>query len=103
MKILTPGHLYEVANFENPETFQTLQFIEKVPKVQGGTEMHTENDGTTNEELLAVLIDRIRFLNTKFPCRENSCCITHLEEGLHWLNARTAERLARAVEGKHIA
>ena len=32
MKILTPGHKYELANFENPELAgQVLQFIEKQP------------------------------------------------------------------------
>jgi len=103
MVVLTPGHKYIAANFENPEAGQIIQFIEKVPASEGSTELITVNDGTTNEELLEVLIDRIKFLNGKFPCKENSCCITHLEEGLHWLEARTAARKKRNVEGMQLA
>ncbi|MCR6656629.1 MAG: hypothetical protein NVV63_12645 [Opitutus sp.] len=83
---------------------QTLQFIEKevVTKVGGdmvSTSLVTVNDGTTSEEVLRVLIDRIRFLNTKSPCRENAIVITKLEEALMWLEKRTADRKARGVEG----
>lgn len=100
MKILTPGHRYELANFEG--TFsdgQRLQFIEKT--LSGPGELRTVNDGTTNEEVLAVLIDRLNYLQAKFPCRENAVAITHIETGLLWLNKRTADRLVRGVEGQH--
>lgn len=102
MKIITPCHKYELASFEggNP---QTLQFIEKVPMAEGSQELITINDGTTNEEVLLVLIDRLTSLNSKFPCRENAIVITKLEEALMWLNKRTADRQARNVEGKATA
>ena len=41
--------------------------------------------------------------NGRFACRENALAITKLEEALHWLNARTASREARGVEGTHEA
>lgn len=104
MNVITTGHKYELANFENAGApGQTLQFIEKVPVEEGSKELRTVNDGTTNEELLRVLIDRLQYLNGKFPCRENSIVITKLEESLMWLNKRTADRLARNVEGKAAA
>ena len=56
-----------------------------------------------NEEVLEVLIDRMNFLQSKFPCRENAIVITKLEESLMWLNKRTQDRLKRNVEGKHLA
>ena len=65
--------------------------------------MVTINDGTTNEEVLKVLIDRLQYLNGMFPCRENAIVITKLEESLMWLNKRTSDRLARNVEGKATA
>jgi len=99
MKVITIGHKYELASFEGG-TPQTLQFIEKVPTTEGSKELHTINDGTTNEEVLKVLIDRLQHLNGKFPCRENALVITKLEESLMWLNKRTSDRLARNVEGK---
>jgi hypothetical protein len=106
MKILTTNHRYELANFENPESpGQTIQFIEKSYPKEGITigkafqKAVTVNDGTTNEEVLLMLIDRIRGLNEKMPCRQNSLAITKLEEALLWLNNRTAERRIREVEG----
>ena len=94
MQILTAGHKYIAANFENPSNGQTIQFIEKqlVPASDPNSlvshALQTVNDGTTNEELLAILIDRLQFLNAKQPCRENSIVITKLEESLMWLNKR---------------
>lgn len=103
MQVLTPGHRYIAANFENSNTGQEIQFIEKVPKEEGSKELITVNDGTTNEELLEVLINRMNFLQNAFPCRENAIAITHLETALLWLNKRTADRVKRNVEGKQLA
>lgn len=103
MIILTGGHRYELANFENKDQDgQIIQFIQKEPKEEGSTELNTVRDGTTNEEVLEVLIDRMQFLQSKFPCRENAIVITNLEESLMWLNKRTADRVKRNVEGKQI-
>lgn len=103
MKVLTPGHRYELSNFENKDVAgQTIQFIQKEPKEEGSTELLTIFEGTTNEELLEVLIDRISFLNSKFPCIENAIAITKLDEALLWLNKRTNDRIKRNVEGKQL-
>lgn len=110
MKILTEGHKYIAQNFENKESGQTIQFIEKVPEyiddefkeTQGTGKLITVNDGTTNEELLEILIDRMSYLQNKFPCRENAIVITKLEESLMWLNKRTQDRVKRGVEGKQL-
>lgn len=99
MKVLTEGHKYVAANFENPEEGQLIQFIEKVPREENSSELTTVNDGTTNEELLEILIDRITYLNNKFPCRENSIVITHLQDAQNWLERRTRDRQKRNVEG----
>ena len=126
MKVLTQGHKYELADFEASEVnnvdvygHQTIQFIEKksvtdcrlanhpIPDHLIGPdkldEMVTVNNGTTNEEVLEMLIDRMKYLQAKFPCKENACCITHLEEGLMWLEKRTRDCIKRGVEGKHTA
>jgi hypothetical protein len=100
MKILTEGHKYVAANFENNEEGQTIQFIEKTGAP--GEVLTTINDGTTNEEVLEILINRLNFLNAKFPCRENALAITNMEQALMWLEKRTKDRLKRDVEGKQI-
>lgn len=107
MKVITEGHAYELDHFENygfqELAVQKLQFIHKEPISPGSKELETVNDGTTNEEVLRVLIDRMNYLQEKFPCRENAIVITKLEESLMWLNKRTADRKARNVEGKQLA
>lgn len=101
MKVLTPGHWYRVDGFEDPEKgAQDIHFIHKEP-VEGSDELVTVSDGTTNEELLEVLINRMGFLQSKFPCRENAIVLRNLEESLMWLEKRTKDRKARGVEGKH--
>jgi len=42
-------------------------------------------------------------LNKHFPCRENACAITKLDEALHWLEHRTKDRVKRQVEGTNQA
>ena len=101
MQIKVEGYQYEMSNFENKENRgQILQFIHKEPNKNN--ELITISDGTTNEEVLEVLINRMNFLNNKFPCRENSIVITHLETALLWLEKRTNDRIKRNVEGKHL-
>ena len=109
MKVLTEGHRYEVGNLEPTlpgAQNQIIQFIEKRAADLGkdvvAGQLVTVNDGTTNEEVLAVLINRLRFLQKKAPCRENSIVITKLEESLMWLEKRTSDRETRGVEGTSI-
>ena len=99
MKILRVGHRFALDNFEQEGVTQEFQFIEKEPV---GDNLVTVYDGTTNEEVLSMLISRMQYLQDKFPCRENAIVITKLEESLMWLNKRTADRIIRNVEGKHL-
>ena len=109
MKILTEGHKYIAANFENAENGQIIQFIEKVPThtldetCLDKTQLTTVADGTTNEELIEVLLNRLNYLQSKFPCRENACAITKLDEALLWLLKRTNDRIKRRGEVKQLA
>lgn len=115
MKVLTEGHKYELSNFEKKDNQgQTIQFIEKVLKqdehIYGESnvvkvikgELVTVNDGTTNEDVIEMLIDRLNYLQAKFPCKENACAITHLQEANMWLYERTRKRIAQNVEGKQL-
>jgi hypothetical protein len=87
------GHLYMILS--GPKVTE-LEFQ------RGGVADNGVN-GITNEALLAVVIDRINFLNAKFPCRENALAVTKVQEALHWLEARTKARISRGVEGKETA
>jgi len=103
MKNLINGHTYELENFENKDAKgQVLQFIHKDTTEEVPGVLYTISDGTTNEEVLEVLIDRMNYLQSKFGCRENAIVITHLETALMWLEKRTKDRIKRNVEGKNV-
>lgn len=103
MKIITPGHKYELENFEaKDQPGQVIQFIEKNPQPASDGSLYTVNDGTTNEEVLKMLIDRCQSLYEKFPSEETACSIGHLKSALYAQQSRTYERQQRGVEGKAI-
>lgn len=104
MNVIEPGHSYELYNFEQniPELNQVIHFINKV-QVGSGPELKTIRDGTTNEEVLLMLIDRLQYLYDKFPSRETAIAKTKIEESLMWLEKRTRDRKSRGVEGKALA
>jgi hypothetical protein len=56
-------------------------------------------NGTQVENVLAVCVARLEYLRTLKSDRYTSLAITKVEEAIHWLNARTANREARGVEG----
>ena len=75
-----------------------------VIQFQDGTIKKVGHNGITDEALLSVLIDRLRgFQSGPFSCRENALALTKLEEGMHWLNERTRDRVKRGVEGVYKA
>lgn len=74
-------------------TYATINF-QKGPVKENGV------NGCHNEDLIAIVIDRLTSLNSgEYACRENSIAITKLEEAMMWLNKRTQDRKARNVEG----
>ncbi len=60
-------------------------------------------NGIHNEDLIAIVIDRMRgFQSGDYACRDNALALTKLEEALMWLRNRTNEREARGVEGTNV-
>lgn len=90
MHVFDEGHLYEV------NKNQLIQFIKR-------TNGELVKEGTTNEELLEVLINRTEFLNGKFPCIENDMALLAMKAALEAFNSRTQKRVAQGVETKDIA
>ncbi len=57
-------------------------------------------NGVTQEALMAICIDRLRWFQAgEYRSRENALALTKLEEALHWLLHRTLNRMSRGVEG----
>jgi len=70
-------HIYALAGNQH------IRFLKKADR-------QVVYDGTTNEELIEVLIHRLGKLNDKSPCRENIDAIAYLGGALNRLNQRAA-------------
>ena len=85
MESTKEGIAYKLYNFKSIE-FQTLQFTEKTDK--GFV------PGTTNEEVVNVLIDRFYSLQKKGFSAENQCVIIMLKN----VRALLAKRLNKKID-----
>ena len=68
-------------------------------RIQDGPIKEVGVNGIQVTDMLEYVLEVYKSLNKAFPCRENSLTITHIEEALHWQDARTKDRLKRQVEG----
>lgn len=98
INVVEQGHVYELKNFTS-EDYQIIQFVNKTFHTETG-ELEGYVDGTTNEAVLEMLIDRMKHLNGIFPSSYNVETIAHLEKALQCLEERTHDRIQRGVEGE---
>lgn len=93
MKILDPGHLYELDNLDAPgPSLQTatLRFVKRVgDKYPGNSEPAYE--GTTTQEVLRALIDRQKYVDGQRHDMANVLVVSNLRQALRWLEVRAAE------------
>lgn len=95
------SHEYYVSRADSPSDtvageFGHVQF-QKGPVSEEGL------NGCFMEDLLAIVVDRLEgFQSGDFACRENALALTKIQEALHWLNHRTADRIERDVEGRFV-
>lgn len=70
---------------------------------QNGPILEAGINGVQNEDLLAIVIDRLEgFQSGNYACRDNAIALTKCQEALLWLQKRTRDRQSRGVEGKSI-
>ena len=75
---------------------ETISFkVMTKPASEGGK-------GCQFTDLIEVALHQLKYLDAKFPCRENAITITKLEEALMWQSKRTEDRTSRQVEGKDL-
>ncbi len=77
---------------------------EDIPHIIHFYEMREDGkkiDGVTNEEVLDMLIHRMKRLNKKLPCTENNLIIQNLEGARVWMTLRAQDRDIRGVLGTH--
>lgn len=86
MKVLIAGHLYELSHLDG-DGGQRLQFVDRNHGM--------DSEGTYNQEVLRVLIDRVKFLDDEVPWEGNGQILHHLRMALVLHEARA---LCRKVE-----
>jgi len=92
-----PSH-YRVSGFEHPDGTTKADL-----KFQHGPIAEQGVNGVTQETLIEICIDRLRwFQKGPYACRENAIALTKLEEAQMWLQRRTRDRMKRGVEGTHV-
>ncbi len=91
-------HEYEITPHpDDDETLFASITFQKGPIQQNGV------NGCTNEDLLAVVKDRLEcFQKGKFACVWNKQALRHIVVALACLHNRTADRKKRGVEGKNV-
>jgi hypothetical protein len=63
---------------------------------------HIASNGAFVENVIEAAIVRISYYqDSKFACFENEQALRHLQMAAAWLDKRTKDREARAVEGTH--
>jgi len=88
-------HEYAITRKEDGELFLKVKF-------QDGPIKEAGVNGVMDENLIAIVIDRLEgFQSGPYACQENQDALDHLETALGYLQARTAKREARGVEGTH--
>lgn len=100
VNVVEDGHIYDLLPLEAGGDVQRIKFIKKTRLSDG--ELATTVNGTTNEQVLQMMIDRMEYLNNKLYCFENTICIGHLKAALSALQERTKERTRRGVDGTHL-
>jgi hypothetical protein len=96
-KEFNANHVFEVRDNETNDRVLSLVKFQKGPIKENGV------NGCCNEDLIAIVIDRLQsFQESEYKCRENALAITKLEEALQWLRWRTNSREKRGVEGTNV-
>ena len=86
MKVIDPGRVYELMAGNG------LRFLQK-------EDGRIVRDGTTIEEVLDVLIDRVTEAYQALPCQETIRALYLMREALAALQMRTERRMLAKVEG----
>ncbi len=88
-------HEYEITD-KDGKTLGEVSF-------QNGPIKEVGVNGVMNEDLIAILISRMKgFQSGDFACVANSHALSHLKNALGALQARTAQREERGVEGTNV-
>lgn len=89
-------HEYEVSSLASVKSLRSFARV----SFQNGAIKESGVNGCHNEDLIAIVIDRIEhFQSGEFSCAENAHVLECLREAMRYLDIRTNDRQKRGVEG----
>jgi hypothetical protein len=99
VKVVDPGHVYELEWLDGePDTLvtvDTLTFVKREgPGYPGNVGRHS---GTTIQEVLRALIDRMKYVDNQIPHLDNKRTLQSLRFAILFLEMRAAERHGREL------
>jgi hypothetical protein len=102
MHVIEPGHIYGLRLLDDSINHNSvIQFVKRVGDRYPGN-AHPEHSGTTCQEVLRALIDRIEFLNRQIPCVEMEAAIGNLRTTLLLFEIRAARVHNRVIDALSI-
>ena len=101
MKVLDPGHYYELGNLDGTTPDRYLQFVKREGPNFPGNVGH--GPGTTLQEVLRACCDRLRYVNAQGAQLKQSAlarsysyeALVNLQQAILCLERRAAERHGR--------
>jgi hypothetical protein len=96
MEVLSKGHIYRLAHLDG----QSVTEIVFVCREDG-----RKHEGTTNQEVIRALIDRVQYLDEQVPCYENQEILHHLRMALvlHEMRALSRKTNFGKIEPERVA
>lgn len=99
MDVVDPGHDYELDWLDVEQGYNAedlygpgcrdLVFVKRIGEKYPGNK--SRHPGTNCQEVLRVLIDRVKFLDGQRPHDYNEHIVSHLREAIRFLEMRAAE------------
>lgn len=89
MIVIDRGHEYAMRRYDGPG-WEYLRFLKREGPGFPGNVGHYS--GTNCQEVLRVLIDRVKYLDKQVPCSENAMILSNLRHALLFFEKRAADR-----------
>lgn len=102
MIIVDPGHKYHPLSYD-PEGKEPAKLADKIDFFKKIGEGFPGNEGfpswgTNCQELLRILIDRVKYLDNQIECRENKQILYAIRLALYFFEVRAAKRKNKTAD-----
>jgi hypothetical protein len=99
VKIIDPGHEYTLDSLDGEQENRLVFVKREGEKYPGNVGAHP---GTTCQEVLRALIDRLKYVNGQIASHETQLAICDLENAIYRLEKRAALRHGRSAKFEDI-